>query len=629
MIDNPIIVVDDIQRRLDCGVSKAEAIRQSIDRMGKPLLGSNLTTILGFTPILLIGGPTGEFMEQLGWSVIACLMGSLLLSLTIIPVLAVWWLRPRRSVLAHNEIAAADRGDDSNFLRRGYQKTLKVTLRFPLMLCLISLLLPLLGFAVSGSLKEQFFPSAERDHFHFSIRLPVQASIQETERAALAARDLLINRDDVAEVTLFVGTAAPKVHYSMVALENNRPNVAQGLVQLKSAEVSVAVIREIQDALDEHIPEAQCIVTLIEQGPAAPAPIEFRIYGPSLERLDELGEKARQLLMQVPGIIHTRTSLDAGGPLLGLDIQQSEAERSGMLDEVISLQIRSLLEGTIAATMTEEIEEVPIRVRLADHRENNPDRVFSLPLVTSEPTPRIMSLGSIAKWSIDQQRFSIYRRNSSRCNIVYAYVRADYLPIAVEDDFRKWMDHQGLELPPGYRSDFGGVSYERDSAVGNLIYYSALVLVLMLAVLVLTLGSFRMATVILVVGILSIGLGLLSLWLFGYPVGIVAIIGIAGLMGLAVNDSIVILSECQLGRQLDRPIEESVYHATRHVLTTSVTTVAGVMPLILSGGDFFPPMMVVIAGGVIGATFIALGFTPGCYSLLSNPLRKNTHPDSG
>ena len=131
--------------------------------------------------------------------------------------------------------------------------------------------------------------------------------------------------------------------------------------------------------------------------------------------------------------------------------------------------------------------------------------------------------------------------------------------------------------------------------------------------LVLTFGSFRMAGIILAVGTLSIGLGLLSLWLFSYPIGIVAIIGIAGLMGLAINDSIVILSECQLGRQHAQPIEESVYHATSHVLTTSVTTVAGVLPLILSGGDFFPPMMIVIAGGVTGATFLALGFTPACF----------------
>jgi multidrug efflux pump subunit AcrB len=89
------------------------------------------------------------------------------------------------------------------------------------------------------------------------------------------------------------------------------------------------------------------------------------------------------------------------------------------------------------------------------------------------------------------------------------------------------------------------------------------------------------------------------------------------MMGIAINDSIVVLSECQLGQQQGLAIDECVYHATGHVLTTSVTTVAGVVPLILSGGDFFPPMMIVIAGGITGATFLALGFTPACFRILT------------
>ena len=135
------------------------------------------------------------------------------------------------------------------------------------MLCLISSLLPFLGFPVAGSLKEQFFPSAERDHFHFSVRLPTPASVQETERVSLAARDVVMKHPEVEEITLFVGRAAPKMHYSMVALEDNRPNYAQGLVQLNSPNASAELVQEIQDELDEQILEAQCVVTRIEQGP--------------------------------------------------------------------------------------------------------------------------------------------------------------------------------------------------------------------------------------------------------------------------------------------------------------------------------------------------------------------------
>ena len=592
LIDNPIIVVDDIQRRLDGGATALDACQQTVRRLATPLLGSNITTILGFAPILMLGGPTGEFMEQLGWSVIGCLVGSLLLSLTIIPILAAWLLRPRPTDRLSDQILAETVQVKYVPPRRGwidglYYRCLSFGLRFPLLLVALSVAVPVVGFSVAPNLDEQFFPAAERDHFHFSVRLPTHASVVQTQQVAARARDVVMEHPEVESVTLFVGKSAPKVHYSMVALEDNRPNYAQGLVQLSVNEVTVDLIRQVQAELDARLPEAQCVVTLLEQGPPAPAPIEFRIYGPSLSTLAELGEQAQQLLMQVPGVVHTRTSLDAGGPLFGVDVNQSEAEHAGLNDELISRQIRDCLDGRIAANLSEEVEEIPIRVRLANNYANNPERVLSLPLVTEvsasqqgplatqHPMPRIMPLGSVAEWSVDQQVFSIYRRNSTRCNIVSAYVEAGQLPIAVEDDFKSLMRRSGFDVPPGYQYDFGGISFERDSAVGNLMLYALIVVVLMIAVLVLTFGSFRMAAIIAGVAVLSIGLGLFSLWLFGYPIGIVSLIGIAGMMGLAVNDSIVILNECQVGARQSHPIADSVFSATRHVLTTSVTTVAG------------------------------------------------------
>jgi multidrug efflux pump subunit AcrB len=133
--------------------------------------------------------------------------------------------------------------------------------------------------------------------------------------------------------------------------------------------------------------------------------------------------------------------------------------------------------------------------------------------------------------------------------------------------------------------------------------------------LVITFGSFRQAAIIGVVAFLSVGLGLLSLRLFAYPIGIVAIIGLLGMMGLAINDSIVVLSDARRAISNGESLVTSVSKSTNHVLTTSITTVAGVCPLIWEGGDFWPPMMIVIAGGVVGATLLALGFTPMMYSL--------------
>lgn len=341
LIDNPIIVTDDIQRRLEAGLPSEDAISAAVKHLLAPLIGSNITTILGFSPILLIPGPTGEYLGQLGWGVIAALFVSLLLSLTIVPVLAGWCLRPGAS---SRSIGTTRSGRYDHFLAQMFRR--------PVLVVCLSLLLPLLGFAVSGDLKEQFFPAAERDHFHFSVRLPTHSSIRDTQRVAQQATDIITQHDEVAGVSLFVGTNAPMIHYSMIASDENRPDFAQGIVQLKTGQVERPLIYQIQQELDEALPEAQSVVTLMEQGSPTPAPIEFRIYGPSLEKLSTLGEEARQIMTTIPGITHTRSSLDAGGPEFAIHMRQHDAKGIGLSDEILASQIRNQLDGVAITTLT-------------------------------------------------------------------------------------------------------------------------------------------------------------------------------------------------------------------------------------------------------------------------------------
>ena len=601
LIDNPIIVVDNIHRRMSDGATAEEAVIAAVQHVKRPLIASNATTILAFTPVLLLPGPTGEFLEQLGWTVIASLAISLLLSLTLIPVLAAWclglfWSAPSSST-------------ESGWFGRA----LKWIFQKPVAVVAASIVLPLLGFAVAGDLRQQFFPSAERDHFQFTIKLPPLSPLGESERIAFRAREILLGHDVVEDVSLFIGSNAPKIHYSLITSDEYQPHFSQGIVQLKTNDAKPFLLRQIQSELNEQLPSAQIIVSRLDQGPPAVAPIEFRIYGPSNEKLHQLGTEARRTLMSVPGIIHTRTSLNYGGVQLGLDVKQHESNSADLNDSEIARQIFHQLEGVSTTRLSENTEEIPIRVRIKNADNTRPERAMSLPIIS--PAGRLIPLGSVAQFKIENTPYHVYRRNLSPCNIVSAFVAVGELPVVVENRFRKALRTQDFELPAGYRMDFGGISQERKSAVGNLYSYAAIVCTLMLTLLVATFRSFRLAAIIGFVGLLSVGLGLLNLWLFQYPIGIVAIIGVLGMMGLAINDSIVVLTDCHRDADLGIPIALTVQSSTRHVLTTTLTTVAGVLPLILAGGEFWPPMMIVIAGGVVGATLLALGLTPSLYQL--------------
>ena len=175
-------------------------------------------------------------------------------------------------------------------------------------------------------------------------------------------------------------------------------------------------------------------------------------------------------------------------------------------------------------------------------------------------------------------------------------------------------------MPTGYSYEFGGEASKRDDAVGNLMSSVGVLAVLMVATLVLSFSSFRMAAIVGTVGMLSVGLSLGALAAFGYPFGFMAIVGTMGLIGVAINDTIVVLAAIREDPQAragePAAVRDVVVRATRHVLSTTLTTIAGFMPLILAGGGFWPPLATAIAGGVSGATILALYFAPSSYVLL-------------
>jgi multidrug efflux pump subunit AcrB len=206
-------------------------------------------------------------------------------------------------------------------------------------------------------------------------------------------------------------------------------------------------------------------------------------------------------------------------------------------------------------------------------------------------------------------------------NEVAGFLEVGLLPSVALQEFERRWTAQGKPLPPGFELRLGGEALQRNNAVGNLMASVSVLAVAMLSILVLSFSSFRLAGVIVLVGVLSVGSGLLGLWLGGYPFGFMAIIGSMGLIGVAINDSIVVLANLQQSA-IDQPVTvdsvvEVVVRATRHVWATTLTTVAGFAPLVWGGGDFWPPLAITIAGGVLGATLLALILVPSLFLVLN------------
>jgi multidrug efflux pump subunit AcrB len=211
-----------------------------------------------------------------------------------------------------------------------------------------------------------------------------------------------------------------------------------------------------------------------------------------------------------------------------------------------------------------------------------------------------------------------------RCNTIEGYTREGTSAIEATAAVKQALAESGFVLPPGYRVDYGGARMERDRAVAQLMGNFWWLSLLIFATVVLTFRSFRLAGIVFVVAVLSTGFGFLSLWVFGLPFGMIAIVGILGMVGLAINDTIMVLTELRHdpGAAAGDPaaVRDVVVRSTRHVLSTSITTIVGFVPLVVAGGEFWPPLSIVIAAGVGGATLLALYLAPAAFLLL-NPRR--------
>ncbi|MDJ0688557.1 MAG: efflux RND transporter permease subunit [Xenococcaceae cyanobacterium MO_188.B32] len=680
LIDNAIVMVDEVTNHLERGFKAKDAITNSIDRLAVPLLSSTITTILAFLPIALLPGATGEFVGAIGLSVILAVSSSLFLALTVIPALTAKFYRQNTlgairetvAVVKHcglgepvrcggvlrcrnwrglpheqmlkgfTDISKLSNPKGESPLHRSlwwktgvsipiltelYGKTLKWTIARPVLGIFLALLLPVWGFMQAGSLEQQFFPAADRDQLQIQLELPAATSITQTQTIARQIRARIIKSPEITDVHWFIGRSAPRFYYNVAGSREREANYAQAIVQLNSM-ASASFTKQLQTELDRTFPIARILVRQLEQGPPFDAPIEMRIYGHDLDVLQQIGEQTRSLLVQLGQITHTRASLDEIRPQLQIQVDEEEILLAGLTRTTIAQQLDSTLEGITGGSILEATEELPVKVRLAKENRTNVNDITSLDLLptasgrssdnpNSVPTVPISSLGQV---SLETEISKITHYNGQRVNTVQGFLTAGVLPDGVLSEFKQLLDRSNFQLPNGYTYEFGGEAEQKDDAIGGLVSTVGVLAVLTIATLVLSLGSFRLAAVIGIVATASFGLGLFAIWLFNYPFGFNPIIGSVGLIGVAINDSIVVLAAIQqhpvakIGDR--RAIRAVVLHSTRHVIATTLTTAIGFVPLLLGGGEFWPPLAIAIAGGVIGATLLALYLVPSAYRLL-------------
>ena len=618
LIDNAIVVVDEYRLFRSRGEAPLGALDHAVRHLFAPLAASTLTTIFAFAPIALMPGAAGEFISMIGISVIFAVGSSFILAMTVVGAFAAWFDDPG--------LAGAPR----RFWRHGlgagpfgglYRNMLDAITTRPWTGLVAGLILPVAGFVAVSTLPMQFFPPTDRDMFQLELELPSSTSIAETRRQTERAREIIMSYDGVERVTWTIGESGPRTYYNVMGNREGSPGYAAGFVHTTSAEATARILPELQRRVMTEFPQARFLTLPFEQGPPIPAPIELVLVGPELTELDRLGHEIRGVLSQTPTVTHTLSRLEMGEPVARIMADEASAELAGVRLADLANRLRGELDGEIGGSVLEGMEELPVRVIAQDARRASLSSVAGSPLASPGADILASPVAALGDVTLAPQVATIHHENGHRVNTVLGFLEPFTLPAPALEHFFAALDEADIVLPPGYELQVGGEAAERGGAMADLFSTAIPLLVLMIGSVVLAFNSFRFAGVIFVVAFLSVGLAMFGVWLFGTPLGFNAIVGSMGLMGLSINGAIVVLSALRADPASvalePGAVQATVMDATRHILSTTLTTIGGFVPLLLSGDSFWLPFASAMVGGVAGSAILALVFAPAAFVKLS------------
>ena len=613
LIDNSIIVVEDYRYRKSQKLVNREAIYASIKHLSLPLLAATVTTGLAFMPMAAGKGASPEFVGDMAITIILAVSSSLFLALTVVPVL----LKTMEDSNFLNLNKSKNIGFSHQGLRTRYRAFLAWALFKPGRALVLSLILPILGFVSFGFLDTDFFPNQGKTMFKVEVELDANASIYATNKRVISIRDQVLLEDYVTRDMWWVGRRLPRLLYNIIGGPSGEgsDNLATGVFFTSSYSQMDSSLANLAKRLEKDHADVRVRVSKFTNGPPVEFPVNIAIFGDDNQVLKSLGEELKSILAKSPQV--SDVLADQSASVTGLEINLDEvnlAFSSKSSQEIID-QISASTRGIYVGSMLDGNKEVPIRIKNKNREASEVNQTAFLAINSAEGFDYVESFSDISYTSEINQ---INRYQGTRNNAVKAAVYPGTLASTVLNDVADELKAFEDSLPVGYSIAQFGDAEERAESFGQLFSTFFLFLGLIVMTLVMILNSFRQASIILLVGTLCIGLGFLGMFVGFQNFGFIGLVGIVGLAGLAINDSIVVLShlneDAGTGQVSKDTLIETTVRSTRHILTTSLTTMGGLLPLLFD--KFFETLAWAMCFGVMGSALLALLLIPAMFCFL-------------
>ena len=615
VIDDAVVVTENIVRHLATGVERHLAIREAVQELIWPVTTSTITTVVVFLPLGLLTGVEGQFFKALSITLTISVLVSLLLALTIIPVLSEQFLTGDARSAEQETGLLAQVGRRIDAISERYERSLGSALHHTRLMIVGAVVLLISGVIVHQFVGSGFLPEMDEGAFVLDYTSPGGTALPETDRMVHEAEKILMNTPEVTGISRRTGA-----ELGLFATEQNTGDIVARLKPNSQRDRSIfEVIDEVRTKVERAVPRlriefVEILSDVINDLAGAARPVEIKLFGADLDALEAYGTKLGDQIARVDGIEDPFNGVVEPSAEMAMTVNATEANRVGLTPDEVSAQVSGALLGVEAGVVRLSDRQVGVRVRAPDSVRYDPLQLEALP-VLSPQTRALVPLADLASFQSGDSRSALLRENQQQMIDMTADISGRSLGTVMND-----VKAVIAKNPPpaGVRLELAGQYASQQQAFHALLIVLALAALSVVAVMVVQFESFVEPLVVLLAAPLSFVGAMVLLLVTGTPLNVSSFMGLILLVGLIVKNGIILLDFTHHrmrtgGLALEPAIREAAHIRLRPILMTTLCTLFGLLPLALglgAGSEMQKPLALAVIGGLALSTPITLYLVP-------------------
>ena len=619
IIDDAIVVVENIVMHRDSGQTRSQAIRSALAEIRKPLVGSTVTPIVVFLPLVSITGVTGTFFRALAITVAVALLTSLALALTWTPALSHLLVRSRAK---HSEETEAGAAGFMGRITRLYERLIKAALAHPFSLAALCCLLIVVSFFCYKALGSDLLPAMDEGGFVLDYLMPAGSALADTNRVLIGVENILHSIPEVDSTSRRTGLQLGLA----TVTEANTGDISVKLKSKRSRGVQ-EVIAEVRDKVNRAYPQLdtdfiQILQDQIGDLTSSPEPIQIKLFSENINLLKQWAPKVADAIKTIPAVKDLKNGIDntVSGPAITFNVNQTAAARAGFTPQELELDTSAIMDGEPALIpIVMNGRAYKMRVRFPESTRASLESIRNTLLISG--TGRVATLGSLASIQENPGQLEILRENLQRYVAVTARLEGMSLGTGVSLVQQKVA---ALHLPSAIRVVYGGLYAEQQRSFHDLLFVLGAAIILVFIVLLIEFGSFAAPFAILSSALLSTSGVFLALFVTGTTFNLSSFMGLIMVIGIVAKNGILLLDADQKYRAEGSTPRDAMIHAgerrLRPIMMTALAAIAGMIPLALAlgaGSQMLQPLAIAVIGGIVASMLLSLIVTPTVHYLLA------------